>query len=198
MKLQRPNRQPPERPSIELLEQEVQRVQYKRRYRSVLKSTLYALITGAAVAVLVATLWLPVMQTYGSSMAPTLNNGEIIFSVKTSTPERGDIIAVYYNNKIQVKRVIGLPGEWVEIRDDGMVYINDHMLIEPYIAERSLGNADIEFPYQVPEGKYFVMGDHRATSADSRHTAVGCISGEQIVGRILFRVRPLDSFGPIG
>ena len=198
MKLQRPNRQTPERPSIELLEQEVQRVQYKRRYRSVLKSTLYALITVAAVAVLVATLWLPVMQTYGSSMAPTLNNGEIIFSVKTSTPERGDIIAFYYNNKILVKRVIGLPGEWVEIRDDGMVYINDHMLIEPYIAERSLGNADIEFPYQVPEGKYFVMGDHRATSADSRHTAVGCISGEQIVGRILFRVWPLDSFGPIG
>ena len=198
MKLQRPNRQPPERPSIELLEQEVQRVQYKRRYRSVLKSTLYALITVAAVAVLVATLWLPVMQTYGSSMAPTLNNGEIIFSVKTSTPERGDIIAFYYTNKILVKRVIGLPGEWVEIRDDGMVYINDHMLIEPYIAERSLGNADIEFPYQVPEGKNFVMGDHRATSADSRHPAVGCISGEQIVGRILFRVWPLDSFGPIG
>ena len=198
MKLQRPNRQPPERPSIELLEQEVQRVQYKRRYRSVLKSTLYALITVAAVAVLVATLWLPVLPPYGRSMAPTLNHGAIIFSVTTRTPERGDIIAFYYNNKILVKRVIGLPGEWVEIRDDGMVYINDHMLIEPYFAERSLGNADIEFPYQVPEGKYFVMGDHRATSADSRHTAVGCISGEQIVGRILFRVWPLDSFGPVG
>lgn len=198
MKLQRPDRQPPERPSIELLEQEVQRVRYKRRYRSVLKSTIYVLVTVAAVAVLVATLWLPVMQTYGSSMAPTLNNGEIIFSVKTRTPERGDVIAFYYNNKVLVKRVIGLPGDWVDIREDGTVYINNRMLIEPYLAERSLGNADIELPCQVPDGKYFVMGDHRATSADSRHTAVGCIGSEQIVGRILFRVWPLDRLGPVG
>ena len=198
MKLQRPDRQPPERPSIELLEQEVQRVRYKHRYRSVLKSTLYALVTVAAVAVLVATLWLPVMQTYGSSTTPTLNNGEIIFSVKTRTPERGDVIAFYYNNKVLVKRVIGLPGDWVDIREDGTVYINNRMLIEPYLAERSLGNADIELPCQVPDGKYFVMGDHRATSADSRHTAVGCIGSEQIVGRILFRVWPLDGFGPVG
>ena len=198
MKLQRPDRQPPERPSIELLEQEVQRVRYKRRYRSVLKSTIYVLVTVAAVAVLVATLWLPVMQTYGSSMAPTLNNGEIIFSVKTRTPERGDVIAFYYNNKVLVKRVIGLPGDWVDIREDGTVYINNRMLIEPYLAEQSLGNADIELPYQVPDGKYFVMGDHRATSADSRHTAVGCIGSEQIVGRILFRVWPLDRLGPVG
>ena len=198
MKLQRPDRQPPERPSIELLEQEVQRVRYKRRYRSVLKSTIYVLVTVAAVAVLVATLWLPVMQTYGSSMAPTLNNGEIIFSVKTITPQRGDVIAFYYNNKVLVKRVIGLPGDWVDIREDGTVYINNRMLIEPYLAERSLGNADIELPCQVPDGKYFVMGDHRATSADSRHTAVGCIGSEQIVGRILFRVWPLDRLGPVG
>ena len=198
MKLQRPNRQPPERPSIELLEQEVQRVQYKRRYRNVLKSTIYALVTVAAVAVLVATLWLPVMQTYGNSMSPTLNNGEIIFSVKTGKPDRGDVIAFYYNNKVLVKRVIGLPGDWVDIREDGTVYINNRMMIEPYLSERSFGNADIDLPYQVPDGKYFVMGDHRATSADSRHTAVGCIGSDQIIGRILFRVWPLDQFGPVG
>lgn len=198
MKLQRPNRQPPERPSIELLEQEVQRVQYKRRYRNVLKSTIYALVTVAAVAVLVATLWLPVMQTYGNSMSPTLNNGEIIFSVKTGKPDRGDVIAFYYNNKVLVKRVIGLPGDWVDIREDGTVYINNRMMIEPYLSERSFGNADIDLPYQVPDGKYFVMGDHRATSADSRHTAVGCIGSDQIIGRILFRVWPLDHFGPVG
>lgn len=198
MKLQRPNRQPPERPSIELLEQEVQRVRYKRRYRNVLKSTIYALVTVAAVAVLVATLWLPVMQTYGNSMSPTLNNGEIIFSVKTGKPDRGDVIAFYYNNKVLVKRVIGLPGDWVDIREDGTVYINNRMMIEPYLSERSFGNADIDLPYQVPDGKYFVMGDHRATSADSRHTAVGCIGSDQIIGRILFRVWPLDQFGPVG
>ncbi len=198
MKFQRPNRRPPERPSIELLEQEVQRVQYKRRYRSVLKSTIYALVTVAAIAVLVATLWLPVMQTYGNSMSPTLNNGEIIFSVKTGKPDRGDVIAFYYNNKVLVKRVIGLPGDWVDIREDGTVYINNRMMIEPYLSERSFGNADIDLPYQVPDGKYFVMGDHRATSADSRHTAVGCIGSDQIIGRILFRVWPLDQFGPVG
>lgn len=198
MNLQKSPRHPPERPSIEVLEQELQRVRYKRRYRSVLKSTLYALITVAAVAVLVATLWLPVMQTYGSSMTPTLSNGEIVFSVKTGKPERGDIVAFYYNNKILVKRVIGLPGDWVDIREDGIVFINEQMLIEPYIAEHDFGNADIELPYQVPDGKYFVMGDHRATSADSRHTAVGVIGTDQIVGKIIFRVWPLESFGPVG
>lgn len=198
MKLQKSPRHSPERPSVELLEQEVQRVRYKRRYRSVLKSTLYALITVAAVAVLVATLWLPVMQTYGSSMTPTLCNGEIIFSVKTGKPEQGDIIAFYYNNKILVKRVIGLPGDWVDIREDGVVFINNRMLIEPYLVDRDFGNADIDLPYQVPDGKYFVMGDHRAFSADSRHTAVGPISSEQIVGKIIFRVWPLERFGPVG
>jgi signal peptidase I len=198
MNLKRPPHHTGERPSLELLEQEIQRVRYKRRYRSVLKSTIYALVTVAAVAVLVATLWLPVMQTYGSSMAPTLNNGEIIFSVKTGKPERGDIIAFYYNNKVLVKRVIALPGEWVDINEDGTVFINNRMLTEPYLTDRALGNADIDFPYQVPDGKYFVMGDHRSTSADSRHTAVGCIGSEQIVGKILFRVWPMDRFGPVG
>ena len=187
-----------ERPSVELLEQEVQRVRYKRRYHRVLRSTVYTLITVAAVAVLVATLWLPVMQTYGSSMAPTLNNGEIIFSVKTNKMEQGDIIAFYYNNKILLKRVIANPGDWVDIKEDGTVFINDQQLVEPYLTEQSFGNADIDLPYQVPDGKYFVMGDHRATSADSRHTAVGCIGTDQIVGKILFRVWPLNRFGPVG
>ena len=186
-----------DRPSIELLEAEIHRTRHKRRYRTVLKSTLYALITVAAVAVLVATLWLPVMQTYGSSMAPTLNNGEIIFSVKTKQLEQGDIIAFYYNNKVLVKRVIAGPGDWVNIAEDGTVSVNDRILDEPYLTEKSLGEADIEMPYQVPEGKYFVMGDHRATSADSRHTVVGCVSLDQVVGKIVFRVWPLEQFGPI-
>lgn len=186
-----------ERPSIELLEAEIRSTKYKRRYREVFKSTIYALITVAAVAVLVATLWLPVMQTYGSSMAPTLNNGEIIFSVKTKELNQGDIVAFYYNNKILVKRVIAGPGEWVDIDADGNVYVNQQLLLEPYLTEKALGNGDVELPYQVPDGKYFVMGDHRATSADSRHTAVGCISLEQIVGKIIFRIWPLEQIGPI-
>ena len=185
-----------ERPSIEQIEAELNRVKYKQRYQTVLKSTIYTLITVAAVAVLVATLWMPVLQTYGSSMTPTLQDGEIVFSVKTAELERGDIIAFYYNNKILVKRVIAGPGEWVDIcPETGNVFINNIILDEPYLVEKSFGDADIELPYQVPDGKIFVMGDHRTTSVDSRHIAVGCVAEEQVVGKIVFRVWPLDKLG---
>lgn len=186
---------PKERPSVSELETELRRVKYQRRYNTVLKSTVYTLITVAAVAVLVATLWLPVLQIYGSSMTPTLEDGEIVFSVKTGSMEQGDVIAFYYNNKILIKRVIANPGDWVNITEDGTVYVNDRLLEEPYLTEKAFGDADIEFPYQVPDGKIFVMGDHRATSADSRHTAVGCVAPDQIVGRIVFRVWPLNQIG---
>ena len=186
-----------ERPSVEELEAELKRVRYKSRYHTVLKSTVYTLITVAAVAVLVATLWLPVLQIYGSSMTPTLQDGEIVFSVKTKTMEQGDILAFYYNNKILIKRLIANPGDWVDLAEDGTVYVNDKEIQEPYLTEKSFGDADIELPYQVPEGKLFVMGDHRATSVDSRHTTVGCVTADQIVGKVVFRVWPLGSFGAV-
>jgi signal peptidase I len=187
-----------ERPSVEELETELKRVRYRSRYQSVLRSTVYTLITVAAVAVLVATLWLPVLQIYGSSMTPTLQDGEIVFSVKTSDLQSGDIVAFYYNNKILIKRVIATSGQWVNILEDGTVYVNEVELEEPYLVEKAFGDADIELPYQVPDGKVFVMGDHRATSADSRHTVVGCVTPEQIVGRIVFRIWPLESAGVVG
>lgn len=186
-----------EMPTSEQIEAELKRVRYKRRYRSVLRSTVYTLVIVAAVAILVATLWLPVLQIYGSSMTPTLTGGEIIFSVKTSDFEPGDIVAFYYNNKILVKRVICGPGDWLDIKENGDVYVNDELLEEPYLVEKAFGDCDIDLPYQVPDGRWFVMGDHRETSVDSRSTAVGCVSDEQIVGRIMFRVWPLNRLGRV-
>lgn len=186
-----------EMPRVEQMEAELKRLRYRRRYGTVLRSTIYALITVAAVAVLVATLWMPVLQIYGSSMTPTLSAGEIVLSLKTGQPLQGEIIAFYYNNKILVKRVIAGPGDWVDIAADGTVSVNETPLEEPYLTERALGECDIQLPYQVPDERYFVMGDHRSTSVDSRSTAVGCVAGEAIVGRIAFRVWPLNALGPV-
>lgn len=184
-------------PTVEQLETELRRERYKRRYHNVLRSTVYTLITVAAIAVLVATLWLPVLQIYGNSMTPTLQDGEIIFSVKTSNFSPGDIAAFYYNNKILVKRIICGPGDWINIDEDGTVYVNDVRLEEPYLTEKALGECNIEMPYQVPDGRYFVMGDHRSTSVDSRSTSVGCVADEQIVGKIIFRIWPFNRMGTV-
>ena len=185
-------------PATEQLEAELAREKYKKRYHSVLRSTVYTLIIVAAVAVLTATLWLPVLQIYGSSMTPTLQDGEIVFSVKTSDFAPGDIVAFYYNNKILIKRVICGPADWVNIDGDGTVYVNGTVLDESYLVEKALGDCNIELPYQVPDGKVFVMGDHRSTSVDSRNTAVGCVAQEQIVGKIIFRIWPLNRLGLVG
>ncbi len=184
-------------PAVPALQAELDRVLYKQRYRSVLKSTVYTLITVAAIAILVATLWLPVLQIYGSSMSPILHDGDIVVTVKTSDFEHGDVVSFYYNNKILVKRVIAVSGEWVNIDIEGNVYVNGTLLEEPYLESKAFGDCNIELPYQVPDGKVFVIGDNRATSVDSRNTAVGCVSQEQIVGKIMFRVWPLNSFGEL-
>ena len=184
-------------PTLNQLEQELKRETYRRRYNRVLRSTAYTLITVAAAAVLVATLFLPVLRIYGTSMTPTVADGDILVSVKSGRFDRGDIIAFWFNNKILVKRVIAQPGEWVDIDGEGNVFINREPLDEPYLTEKALGECDLELPYQVPEGRIFVMGDHRATSSDSRSSAVGCVAEEQIVGKLVFRVWPLDKAGAL-
>ena len=188
---------PCELPSLEQLTAELERVKYKRRYKRILRSTVYTLIVVAAVAVLVATIWMPVLQIYGASMAPTLDEGDIVITVKGSDFAPGDLVAFYMGNKILVKRCIAGPGQWVDIDADGNVYVDGKLLDEPYLTEKALGDCDIKLPYQVPDNRYFCMGDHRSTSVDSRSTTVGCVSDEQIVGKIVFRVWPMPDFGTL-
>ena len=182
-------------PSEKQLEAELARVRYHQRYRTVLRSTICTLIVVAAMAVLVATIWMPVLQIYGSSMTPTLSEGDIVVCLKTSDIKRGDLVAFYLGNKLLVKRCIALPGQTVDIDADGNVTLDGELLDEPYVTEKSLGDCNIALPYQVPDNRYFCMGDHRKTSVDSRNTAVGCVTEEQIVGKIVFRVWPLSGFG---
>ena len=184
-----------ELPAMEQLTAELEREKYMMRYNRALTSTIYTLIVVAAAAVLVATIWMPVLQIYGASMVPTLDEGDIVISVKGSDFEPGDLVAFYMGNKILVKRCIAGPGQWVDIDAGGNVYVDGKLLDEPYLTEKALGDCDIEFPYQVPDNRYFCMGDHRSTSVDSRSTTVGCVSDEQIVGKIVFRVWPLPNFG---
>ena len=184
-------------PTVQQLEAELKREKYRGRYWKMLRGTVAVLVVVAAAAVLISNLLLPILRIYGSSMTPTLVNGNIVAAVRNGTYQRGDIIAFYYNNKILVKRVIGMPGEWVDMDDSGNVTIDGEPLEEPYLTEKALGECDIELPYQVPEGRYFVMGDHRSVSSDSRSSQVGCVSEEQIVGKLLFRLWPLDEIGPI-
>ena len=190
-------KEPVDYPSVEQLAAELKRVKYRSRYRAVLRSTLYMLIVVAAVAVLVATIWMPVLQIYGSSMTPTLSEGDIVVSIKGSDFQPGDLVAFYLGNKILVKRCIAGPGQWVDIDEDGNVSVDGKLLEEPYLTEKSLGGSNIELPYQVPDNRYFCMGDHRSTSVDSRHKEVGCVSEEQIVGKIVFRVFPFGGFGKL-
>ena len=184
-------------PTAEQLDMERRRLRYKRRYNRTLRSTVAILIVVAALAVLAATLWMPVLRVYGSSMAPTLHNGEILVSVKTKDFSSGDIIAFYHGNKLLIKRYIAGPSDYVNVDEDGNVSVNGTLLDEPYLAEKAYGEADIEFPYQVPDQRYFVMGDNRSVSIDSRSSIVDCIAGDQIVGKVVFRVWPLSAFGPL-
>ena len=184
-------------PDVDRLKEELKRERYKYRYMGMLRSTVSTLVVVAALAILVATLWMPVLQIYGSSMTPTLEEGQIVISVKGTDFQQGDLVAFYLGNKLLVKRVIAGPADFVSIADDGTVSVNGQVLDEPYVDELALGQCDLLFPYQVPDERYFLMGDHRTTSVDSRSSVVGCVAEEQIVGRIVLRVWPLSQMGGI-
>lgn len=186
-----------ELPNTEELEEAVRLDRYYHRFRNMVTSTFLTLVVVAAVAVLVAVLFLPVLRIYGKSMRGTLDNGDIVVSVKSSNMNTGDVIAFYYNNNILVKRVIAGPGDWVDIDQDGNVFVNNERLNEPYLDDKAYGETNIELPYQVPDGRIFVMGDNRSVSIDSRNTSIGCVSEEQIVGKIVYRVWPLSQIGRV-
>ena len=177
------------------LEQELHRERYKSRYKKILKNTIYALLIVVAISVIAATFIFPVLEIYGESMNPNLTEGDIVLCIKKSKFESGDIIAFYYNNRILVKRVIATSSDWVNIDASGNVYVNDELLDEKYIEEKTLGESDIKYPYQVPEGAYFVLGDKRETSVDSRRSLIGTISSEEIIGKVIFKVWPLKRIG---
>ncbi len=181
-------------PTLEQLEKELKKERRRADFGRVLRNTVFSLVVVAAVSALIAVLFLPVLQIHGTSMAPTLADGDIVAAISVGKCRQGELIAFYYNNNILIKRVIAGPSDWVDIDAEGNVSVNGQPLEEPYLAEKARGNCDVTFPYQVPDGRYFVMGDHRATSVDSRNEVVGCISRDMVIGRILLRVWPLNGF----
>lgn len=174
---------------------ETERKRYRRQkaYNKALRGTIYVLTIVAAIAVLISTLILPVLQIEGTSMEPTLSNGDIVILAKTTNFDHGDLCGFTWNNKLLIKRVIGLPGDWIEIDADGTVYLNGDKLSEPYVQHTALGECDLEFPFQVPPEQYFVIGDMRDSSIDSRNSLIGCVSKDQIVGKVFYRIWPLKN-----
>lgn len=184
-------------PSIEQVENERRLLKQKNEYRKSVRSIIGVLVVVAAISVLIATLVMPVLQISGISMQPTLNDKDIVVLVKSSKPESGELVGFYYQSKILLKRVIGQPGDIIDIDDSGNVFVNGEQLDEPYVVNKSVGECDIDFPYQVPEQKYFVLGDNRETSVDSRSSIIGCVDREQLVGVVVFRVWPIKSVSRI-
>ena len=188
-------RRPKELPTTDSIKKELDRYTYRRNFLRTLRNTAFTLVVVAALAILVAVLLMPILRIYGSSISGTVDNGDLVASIKTSDMKTGDVIAFYYNNNILVKRVIAVSGDFVDIDEEGNVYVNQTLLNEPYLSSKAFGETNIELPYQVPEDRIFVMGDNREVSIDSRNTAVGCVAGEQVVGKIVFRVWPLSGLG---
>lgn len=186
-----------ERPSLEDLRAELKRENNKKEYSKIFRNTIVVLVVVAALSVLISSFFVTVLKVTGESMSPTLESGQIVLASNSKEFEAGELIAFYYNNKVLIKRVIGSPGDWINIDSDGNVYVNGVLLEETYLTEKSLTPTDITFPYQVPENRYFVLGDHRSVSIDSRSTTVGCVSEEQLIGKVLFRLYPINVFGKL-
>lgn len=181
-------------PSTKELEAELHNEKYKSKYKKILKSTVYVLLIVVAISAIVATLVFPVLKIYGTSMSPVVNNGDVVVAVKKNKFNSSDVVAFYYNNRILVKRIIATPQDWVNIDEDGKIYVNNVLLDESYTYGKTV-QGDIEYPFQVPSDSYFVLSDQREIMVDSRNKEIGCIKQEDIVGKVVFKVWPIGRFG---
>lgn len=179
-------------PTVEQVESELKRIKYKSSFFRTLVNTATIVAAVAAVSVLLSMIFFPVIQVSGDSMTPTLDDGDILVTYHSKDVTYGDLCCLSWQNKTLLKRVIGLPGDVISIDADGNVFVNQELIDEPYVIEKSLGDCDISFPYEVPDRKVFILGDNRTLSVDSRNTDIGCIDKEQIIGKVMFRIWPLN------
>lgn len=184
-------------PTPPVIQAEIDRLKHKEKYKRAFRSTFCLLIFCIAVVVLISALVFPVFRTHGNDMDPTLKSGQLVCAMRTTQVEPGDIICFYYNNKVLIKRVIAVGGDSVSIDWHGNVTVNNKTIDEPYLRGKSYGDCNISLPCKVPLSKLFVMGDNRSISVDSRHTEVGFVSQEQIIGKLILRIWPLDAISAI-